>query len=538
MNITEDEELELEFELAKAKLMSNKNPAKWGDVITQGLTKGAVGSLDMMVNTPENALNLGKMAAGVVATEAGYPEYAPEVSAPADWFKEKATKFGVLKQDIGETTPEQEVAGAAASGVGSAAFGGGLSGGIRQGALNLATAGVGAAAGEKTAQATGSELAGLAMSALLPFGVGLIPSSTRTAARLDKFVVDKTIKDAADLGYLTVPTGKVADFANRPKMLDVATSNNQKTTNDISRRSMEGFADAPLERKYLNTYRDTVYNQGYKPIEELSTIFGPARFKDDYLDDLINIEKKYTAESFVKGVPEQVSKLIDEYSVGEMTSRDMLREVKILRNKASRNIKSGDDVKVDLGFAQKDVADAIEKQIEVYLKKADVPEELLQGYRNARKNIAISHTIEEALIEGTGNVDASILARNYQKGDFMSGDLEVAARFGNFARTKPKELRAEGDNNSLFTFGHASGLAAGAMAADKLGIDPQYSPYIAALGAGAYHKLKDLLGYPIRKGMMTKMGQQNPDYTNIGINPKMAGPASLGFFQSIDQEQQ
>lgn len=531
--MTEDEEFELELEIAKAKVKSEKEARKasWRDVITQNLLKGAAGAADTFINFPENAYNLGKMAYGMGTIAGGHPELAPDVQAPNDLVTSTLDKNKLIR-NIGETTPEQDIAATAAQGAGGALVGGGISGGVKQSAANLATAALGAGTGKYVEQETGSPAAGMAASVLSPQLGARLPNPIRNKTIINNQVRDKILEDANSVGYTTVPTGRIAEFANRPKMLETAIERNQLVTNKIARDTL-GFGDRPLEVKELDKFRNEQYTNGYKPVEQVGTVITT----NDYLNDLTDIIDKYSSPSFPDALLPEVDTMVNSYLQGTITAKDTLEQIKNLRNRASRNIASNDAVKSELGFAQKDVANALERELERQAMTKGFPPEIMQGYKDARRNIAISHTVQEAL-DGTGNVQAASLARNFSKGDYMDGQLAIAARFGQYAKTKPKNLTAKDDSNQLFTFGHAAGLAAGGAAAQKMGLDPATGAYMAALGAGVYHKGKDILGVPFRSYMGTSAGQQMPDYTNIGINPNMMAPSGLGFFNSMEQQEE
>jgi hypothetical protein len=113
--------------------------------------------------------------------------------------------------------------------------------------------------------------------------------------------------------------------------------------------------------------------------------------------------------------------------------------LKELRAQASGNL-SGmnyDPAKRALGMAQREAASTLEDLIGRHLAANGTPE-LAQSFSQARRLIAVSHTIENALNESTGNVAASKLGQHLAKGKPISGELETAAKF---ARAFPKAAK-------------------------------------------------------------------------------------------------
>lgn len=88
-------------------------------------------------------------------------------------------------------------------------------------------------------------------------------------------------------------------------------------------------------------------------------------------------------------------------------------------------------------MAQKEGASILEEQIERHLNaigKGDVA----KAFAGARRQIAISHTVENALNESTGNVIAGKLGKEMVKGKPLSGELETVAKF---SRAFPKAAK-------------------------------------------------------------------------------------------------
>lgn len=249
-------------------------------------------------------------------------------------------------------------------------------------------------------------------------------------------VRDATLRAAQAEGFV-VPPGSVTPsaknilaerLAGKTNLEQLMSVQNQAVTDRLSRRALALPENAPLTPETMKKIRDVEYSKGYEPINRI----GKITTDNAYLDDLVNIEGKYAgaAGSFPGAVPEQVEKLIKNYTVGAFTSDDALKASRVLREDAKASFRRGESA---LGQAQIAVSNALENQIERSLIAAGSPKaaEMLEQFRLSRQRMAIAHTVEDAIKEGTGSVMASKLARDLQNGKYVSGDIRTIAEFSN-----------------------------------------------------------------------------------------------------------
>ena len=107
-----------------------------------------------------------------------------------------------------------------------------------------------------------------------------------------------------------------------------------------------------------------------------------------------------------------------------------------LREMAKANFKVVDRAGGDVGSqalaqAQMKAADILEGLAERNLSLNKAPASLIQELRDARKLIAKTYTIENAINEGAGNVSAQKLAQALNRGAPLESGLLTAAKFGN-----------------------------------------------------------------------------------------------------------
>lgn len=228
-------------------------------------------------------------------------------------------------------------------------------------------------------------------------------------------VRDATLAASKGEGYVVPPSyagsGLFPRFmegiSGKYKTNQLAGIKNQEVTNKLARRALGVADDAPLTDEALDAYRFSVA-QPYRDVANL-----PQR-------------KTVQAASNVTdwAAPTQAVKGFDPKAALES-----LKEARYNAKMYWRGANMGNPEAMTLARQTDDMADALEKQIERYaIEMGDG--NLVKRLVDARIQIAKSYTVEKALNEGTGNVDATKLAKMIEKGDPLTGDLDKAGRFG------------------------------------------------------------------------------------------------------------
>jgi hypothetical protein len=531
---------------ATGQTPAETQPPAWMDVAMQAFPRAAAGTIDTIVNTPENVINLAKMGYGVAVNKLGLPtENMPEVTAPTNPVYDTLANLGVI-QEMPNMTPEQRVASAALEGV-SGALIGGVGGGLRQAATDLATAGLGAGVGQTVTEATGNPLLGLATSVAAPVAASRVPAlnAPRLEAQFKAQEYNKTLNEAKELGFLVMPEGAAARFAGQDSMLKIIEDTNQDVVNKVARDSLPGFKpNKSLSVDNLKEYRQNEYNRGYAPFKGISQI----KLDQDYLNTINGIY----ASSNVKA--NQLDSIVNNIHTrgGRFTKKNappfepdyLMQNIKALRSDANRNRQSTENAGTyNLGVAQKELADALEGLMERQLVRdysttpqgAQKAQQIIDRFRQSRKNIAVSHVVEDSLLKGSENVQLDELARAIQRGDYITGDLAKAGKFGNVY--KPAKENKKG----LGRYSYAAGVTLGSAAAAKMGLNPGAGALVAGGALLAGQAAANPLQRATQGYLMSKMGQSSagtPDYTGMGINPRMAFPAAVGAFSNIPPEEE
>lgn len=280
--------------------------------------------------------------------------------------------------------------GMSANGAGmlTRAAGGAINGGVSAGLINPDDAATGAvigAAAPSVIRAAGT----------LGKNIGERAAATR-AENIAKFnrgaPMRATLNEAVGAGYVVPPNmvnpsaqnAIIESFSGKQATAQIASVRNQDVTEKLVRQSLGLAEDAPLTKSALEQIRK-VEGGSYKRIGELS----PAA----------------------------------EYD---------LEALKQARNEAQGwfNAYNRSASPADLAKAKdfRDAAEMLELRLESHAKNAG-KDALIPALRDARKQIAKTYTVERALNDSTGTVNAKVIGRMFDKGKPLSDGLDTVGRF-------------------------------------------------------------------------------------------------------------
>lgn len=268
--------------------------------------------------------------------------------------------------------------------------------------------------------------------------------------RAAREVADKTAETAQkfaaaqkgnQLGYVVPPADLnpgmtselLSGLSGKIKTAQVASQRNQAITDRLARQALGLADDAQLTPDVLQGIRNQAAGSGYAPIRQAGQIAADA----DYTKALDAIASQYqgAARSFPGAAKNPVLDMVEGLRSQAFDAGDGLDMVKVLREAADKAYRSGD---TGLGKASKAAAEAIEEQIDRSLTAAG-NKGALDAFREARKQIAKTYSVQKALNSETGSVSAQKLAQELSKGKPLSGDLRDVAEF---ATAFPKASQA------------------------------------------------------------------------------------------------
>lgn len=221
-------------------------------------------------------------------------------------------------------------------------------------------------------------------------------ATTKYEAALSKFNREapkrETLKEAVDAGYVVPPNmvnpstknALIESFSGKQATSQIASVKNQDVTEKLVRQALGVAEDAPLTKGALEQIRK-VEGGAYKKVSELS----PAA----------------------------------EYDLEAL--KQARNEAQGWFNAYNRSA-SPEDLAKAKGF--RDTAEMLELRLESHAKDAG-KDELIPALRDARKQIAKTYTVERALNDATGSVNAKVIGRMFDKGKPLSDGLDTVGRF-------------------------------------------------------------------------------------------------------------
>lgn len=214
----------------------------------------------------------------------------------------------------------------------------------------------------------------------------------------------------------------LAKIAGEADLARIASAKNQQVTNNLARKSIGLPEDQPITLEALGSVRQEA-GQAYNVLKSLGQVKTDRRFAKDIND----ITKTYISagrDFAVKG-GDRIQNVVSQVQGNKFGADAALDMIKIARSEASVAFRAGD---TDLGLANQKLANAIESQLErAVIQNTQVPRAAVQNFVNARKVIAKTYSIENAL-DASGNVSARKLASTLGKKP-LSGELKQAAEF-------------------------------------------------------------------------------------------------------------
>lgn len=401
-------------------------------------------------------------------------------------------------------------------GLATRATGGAITGGLSAGLINPTDAPSGAVIGAVAPLAVmGANKVGGAIGDYLKNG-----QAAQAAAQARNQPLADTLKAGMNAGYIVPPSSVNPTFGNnvlesmsgKVATAQHASTQNQSVTDGLVRKALGIADDAPLSVEALSKYRSDMHAAGYQPLRQLGMVTADPHFASD----LAAVTQKYTGKGTIPAIEKtEINDLVKAHQSTGFDAGDAVDAIKVLREDAKDAFRKGDSA---LGGSKKAIADAYEGALERALPQGS---DILNNYQAARQNIAKSFTVEDALREGTGAVDARKLAAALQKGVPLSGDLLTAARFASAfpkATQPPSLVAGPGVNNLRAMFATGAGGAGAALGGAVAG--PIGAAAGSAIGAGATF----VMPAAARMQMFSKGAQQ-------GLLPKAAqGP---GLLQNI-----
>lgn len=295
---------------------------------------------------------------------------------------------------------------------------------------NIALGGAGGAGGQFVA----NKIGGMAANSLAKKNTEF---AAQQSADAQKFAAAQAGRDA---GYVIPPadlqpgmlTEAVSGLSGKIKTAQVASYRNQNVTDTLARKAVGLNQGDELTNDVLQGIRNQAA-QAYAPVKNAGMVTADKQF----MQGLDNIAGAYqgASQSFPGLKNNAVEDMVSSLRQSTFDAGSAVDATKVLREMADKAYRSGD---TGLGKAAKQASSEIESMLERHLaSQGDA--QALQAFREGRKLIAKTYTIQKALNAETGSVAAPKLAADLAKGRPLTGELETIAKMG---RAFPKATQA------------------------------------------------------------------------------------------------
>lgn len=226
-------------------------------------------------------------------------------------------------------------------------------------------------------------------------------------------------------------TRALEGLSNKINVQQTASVRNAEAVNNAARRALRLPADAPLNGATMQAVRKSA-QPAYQALEALPAINSDPAFTQG----IQSLARQKLGGVTSNPADAKITQLMDELStLTTVDGKALIADIKNLRELAKANYsaasKTADVGAEALAAAQSKAAAMLEDLAERNLQANGAPADVVKNFREARKLIAKSHTVENAIREGADNVSAQKLAQALNRGAPLEGDLLTAAKFGN-----------------------------------------------------------------------------------------------------------
>lgn len=403
----------------------------------RALTEGAIGAIDVL-GTPiraglEQVLGRPVQPAGpMIANMLGLPQPETPTERIVQDVAQAVTGAGTGAGVAGLARPVSRV-GQAIQGALTAAPG-----------VQQTAAGLSAAASGATREMGGGETAQMVTGLAAPLALAPVAFATSRRAAVPK-PQQQTLQEAQQVGYKITPTEVnpsiiqqgMKGISGKIATQQAVSVENQATTNNLAKQALGVPPDQTLSIDTLSAIRSNA-GQAYENLAQTGRLgFMTTKLAlRDYNRKLDKIAEpfKKIAKDFPNAQVSPVLQLVESSKFNAADAASVLARIRQLRTSADDAFRTGN---TDIGRASRGIADAMEDALETHISTLRSPE-LLNEFRNARQAIAKTYTVEKALNNATGNVDASILASELRKKRPLTNELKQVAKF---AQAFPKEVQ-------------------------------------------------------------------------------------------------
>lgn len=262
------------------------------------------------------------------------------------------------------------------------------------------------------------------------------PQAAATAVQTPEQVRAATLNAGMDAGYKLTPSqtinpglGSQALEAGSGSLnlKQTMAARNQVITDQLAARAAGLPPGSALTDDTLNNAIGATYAQGYEPIRQIPLL----NMGTQYTQDLRNIAAATPTTGVGNFNPADVAQAYHQPFMGGAEAVDNIRTLRQLANDATGSNAVDKTLRAN---TYQNLANAIENGIGRALPAGS---STLSDYQAARTQIAKQYAVKQAIVDGTGSVNAANIGSQLANGAPFTDELAV---IGNMARTAPKAV--------------------------------------------------------------------------------------------------
>jgi len=352
-------------------------------------------------------------------------------------------------------------------------------------------------------------------------GLG-VKEATATYQRITSRAAEK----AHTAGYQLPPSyigGKLAKSvqtaAGGPKLEKTMSAANEAVTDRLAQTELGLHPGHPGNELAEESF-EALRREAYEPYEAVRQ-FGTVPTDQEFLHDLATAGDRFAhrPRSFKGARYPEIDAEKAPYQVSEFSASEALDEIRTLRQLSRQNLRNYSPAANALGYTQREIANALEHQIERAAKRLGSPD-LLDRLRAARIQLSKIGAIEDSMGAG-GHVVAEDLRRMMDKGIPLTGNLKLIAETAKNFPSAVQQITKKGETGVWSAVDYllgGTGLVSGA-------------PQVAVLSLARPVSRWALGTKPVQKAMIRRLSGSAPSTTGTSLSTLGRG-AALETYES------
>lgn len=268
--------------------------------------------------------------------------------------------------------------------------------------------------------------------------------ANRAANKTPLSPIQNTAQEALDAGYKLPPAHVnpnswwnqlLEGISGKLKTQQRASMYNQKVSDNLAKAAIGLPDDVPLSREAIKGVRQEA-GKVYGFVSNLGKMESDDAFHA--ARNQIFAQYKQVASEFPSQTNKALEALEADLTKDGFTSRGIVELVKRLRHDGHMLLRKVDLSPEDraLAIAKLQAQEALEDLVERNMQQFGLS---IEPFQKARVLIAKTYTVEKALKESTGSIDARKIGRAFSSGRPLTGELE---RIGKTAEAFPKAMQS------------------------------------------------------------------------------------------------